>query len=208
MTSMCRSITIAIPIATGIVPGSGGAELGSHEARAKEIFKQLVEINTTHSVGDTTKAAEAMAARFKAAGFSMDNARRASARTVGGAAAVEVAVLLGEHERVHRPVLALRFDDVEVREQDHRPLRAGAAIAHDEVALLRRRSEHAHVGIRKASRLEPRGHRLRSLRRVANGVRRVDLDELLEDLLRARLRAIPFAPPGPGTMPLRSEWRS
>ena len=37
--------------------------------RAKEIFKQLVEINTTQSVGNTTQAAEAMAARLKAAGF-------------------------------------------------------------------------------------------------------------------------------------------
>jgi acetylornithine deacetylase/succinyl-diaminopimelate desuccinylase-like protein len=45
------------------------AQTGPHEARAKEIFKQLVEINTTQSVGSTTQAAEAMAARFKAAGF-------------------------------------------------------------------------------------------------------------------------------------------
>jgi acetylornithine deacetylase/succinyl-diaminopimelate desuccinylase-like protein len=45
------------------------AQHALHEARAKEIFKQLVEINTTHSVGDTTEAAEAMAARFRAAGF-------------------------------------------------------------------------------------------------------------------------------------------
>jgi len=46
------------------------AQTGSHETRAREIFKQLVEINTTDSVGSTTAAAEAMAARFKAAGFS------------------------------------------------------------------------------------------------------------------------------------------
>jgi acetylornithine deacetylase/succinyl-diaminopimelate desuccinylase-like protein len=45
------------------------AQNGANETRAKEIFKQLVEINTTHSVGSTTAAAEAMAARFKAAGF-------------------------------------------------------------------------------------------------------------------------------------------
>lgn len=45
------------------------AQTGTHEARAREIFKQLVEINTTDSVGSTTAAAEAMAARFKAAGF-------------------------------------------------------------------------------------------------------------------------------------------
>ena len=36
---------------------------------AREIFKQLIEINTTDSVGDNTRAAEAMAARFRAAGY-------------------------------------------------------------------------------------------------------------------------------------------
>ncbi|HMG90714.1 MAG TPA: M20/M25/M40 family metallo-hydrolase [Chryseolinea sp.] len=35
----------------------------------REIFKELIEINTTESVGSTTKAAEAMAARLRAAGF-------------------------------------------------------------------------------------------------------------------------------------------
>src|SRR5580700_6257496 len=36
---------------------------------ARDIFKQLVEINTTDSVGDNTQAAEAVATRFRAAGF-------------------------------------------------------------------------------------------------------------------------------------------
>jgi acetylornithine deacetylase/succinyl-diaminopimelate desuccinylase-like protein len=35
----------------------------------RDIFQQLVEINTTDSIGDNTSAAEAMAARFRAAGF-------------------------------------------------------------------------------------------------------------------------------------------
>ncbi len=34
-----------------------------------DIFKELIEINTTHSVGSTTKAAEAMAARLRGAGL-------------------------------------------------------------------------------------------------------------------------------------------
>src|SRR5205809_2524505 len=34
-----------------------------------DIFKQLIEINTTDSVGNVTTAAEAMAARLRAAGF-------------------------------------------------------------------------------------------------------------------------------------------
>ena len=45
------------------------AQTSPHDVRAREIFKQLVEINTTDSVGSTTLAAEAMAARFTAAGF-------------------------------------------------------------------------------------------------------------------------------------------
>src|SRR5438034_8944611 len=36
---------------------------------AREIYKALIEINTTDINGDTTKAAQAMAARLKAAGF-------------------------------------------------------------------------------------------------------------------------------------------
>jgi acetylornithine deacetylase/succinyl-diaminopimelate desuccinylase-like protein len=43
--------------------------LPPERALAREIYKQLVEINTTDSVGNTTVAADAMAARFKAAGF-------------------------------------------------------------------------------------------------------------------------------------------
>jgi acetylornithine deacetylase/succinyl-diaminopimelate desuccinylase-like protein len=40
---------------------------------AREIFKQLIEINTTDSVGNVTTAAEAMARRLRDAGFSGDD---------------------------------------------------------------------------------------------------------------------------------------
>src|SRR5580704_12344426 len=36
---------------------------------ARDIYKELIEINTTGSAGNTTVAAQAMAARLKAAGF-------------------------------------------------------------------------------------------------------------------------------------------
>ncbi len=39
------------------------------KALARDIFKELIEINTSDSVGDNTAAAEAMAARLLAAGF-------------------------------------------------------------------------------------------------------------------------------------------
>ena len=44
-------------------------DAGPHNLEARAILKELVEINTTDSSGSTTKAAEAMAARLKAAGF-------------------------------------------------------------------------------------------------------------------------------------------
>jgi len=43
--------------------------LAAHQLLARDVYKQLIEINTSDSVGDNTAAAEAMAARFRAAGF-------------------------------------------------------------------------------------------------------------------------------------------
>ncbi|MBA3242930.1 MAG: M20/M25/M40 family metallo-hydrolase [Acidobacteria bacterium] len=41
----------------------------------REIYKELIEINTTDSVGDNTKAAEAMATRLRGAGFAAEDVR-------------------------------------------------------------------------------------------------------------------------------------
>jgi len=110
---MSRSITIAIPIAVTSCLVLA-AQTGSHEARAKEIFKQLVEINTTHSVGDTTKAAEAMAARFKAAGFS-----DADVRVLGPSAKRGNLVVRYRGTGAKRPmVLMAHLDVVEAKRED------------------------------------------------------------------------------------------
>ena len=53
-----------------LVPGAIAAEgLNSNQQRAFDIYKELIEINTVTATGDTLKAAEAMAARLRAAGF-------------------------------------------------------------------------------------------------------------------------------------------
>jgi acetylornithine deacetylase/succinyl-diaminopimelate desuccinylase-like protein len=52
-----------------------GADLSAPQQTAKEIYKQLIEINTTHSTGDTTIAAQAMADRLIAAGLPKDDVR-------------------------------------------------------------------------------------------------------------------------------------
>src|SRR5437868_1592844 len=49
--------------------------LAPHQRLAYDIYKELVEINTVTATGDTAKAAEAMAARLRAAGFPADDVR-------------------------------------------------------------------------------------------------------------------------------------
>jgi acetylornithine deacetylase/succinyl-diaminopimelate desuccinylase-like protein len=51
-------------------PGTAHADaLTVHQQRARDIYKELVEINTVTATGDTARAAEAMAAHLRAAGF-------------------------------------------------------------------------------------------------------------------------------------------
>jgi hypothetical protein len=45
------------------------SELNDSQKLARDIFKELIEINTTHSVGNTTTAAQVMATRLRNAGF-------------------------------------------------------------------------------------------------------------------------------------------
>ncbi len=54
-----------------LLPVSAGAQaaLTPHQRAAREVYEQLVEINTVDSVGSVTTAVRAMAARFRAAGF-------------------------------------------------------------------------------------------------------------------------------------------
>jgi acetylornithine deacetylase/succinyl-diaminopimelate desuccinylase-like protein len=56
-----------------VVGGARGAAaqapLAPHQQLARDIYRELIEINTVDSVGSVTKAAEAMARRFRAAGF-------------------------------------------------------------------------------------------------------------------------------------------
>ena len=57
-------------VSAGLIALAARADgLTSDQQRAYDIYKELVEIDTTTATGDTKAAAEAMAARLKAAGF-------------------------------------------------------------------------------------------------------------------------------------------
>src|SRR5688572_3944922 len=73
VSSVLPALLIAALGAQGVPPASQRSSAG-HDALAKEIFKELIEINTTQS-GSTTRAAEAIAARLKSAGFPEDDVR-------------------------------------------------------------------------------------------------------------------------------------
>jgi acetylornithine deacetylase/succinyl-diaminopimelate desuccinylase-like protein len=68
INSMTRSIPTSVLLLAAAVCVS--AQSGPNDAKAREIYKQLIEINTTDTpAGNVTKAAEAIAARLTAAGF-------------------------------------------------------------------------------------------------------------------------------------------
>jgi acetylornithine deacetylase/succinyl-diaminopimelate desuccinylase-like protein len=64
-----EAATTATPATAAIADGDDGSGLLPHQQLARDLLKELVEINTTDSSGDNTAAAEAMAARLRAAGF-------------------------------------------------------------------------------------------------------------------------------------------
>lgn len=83
-------------------------------ALARAIFQELIEINTTHSTGNTTTAAEAMAARLRAAGFPAADVRVLGPDPRKGNL---VARLRGAGRR--KPLLLLaHLDVVEARRED------------------------------------------------------------------------------------------
>jgi hypothetical protein len=101
------------------------------------------------------------------------------------AAAVEVAVLLQEHERIDRPVLAQRFDDVEMTDQQHRTLATRALEARDEVLLAPAGTDHLHIFSREAAIAQPLRHGFSGRSRAQARLGGLDLDELLEQVARS-----------------------
>jgi acetylornithine deacetylase/succinyl-diaminopimelate desuccinylase-like protein len=67
--AMVLTAAIALPVPAYTVPVPPTPADAESIKLATDIFKQLIEINTSHSVGSTTIAAEAMAKRLRDAGF-------------------------------------------------------------------------------------------------------------------------------------------
>src|SRR5207247_9185566 len=103
----CAALTLAL------LPRVGATQSGLSDAErrlARDIFRELIEINTTDSLGNTPRAARAMARRLVAAGFP----------------AADVQVLIGPDPRHGNLVARYRAPGPAGRRM---PLRPGVVVA-------------------------------------------------------------------------------
>jgi acetylornithine deacetylase/succinyl-diaminopimelate desuccinylase-like protein len=109
------SLGLAAAILIAALAGAHAADTRSPEQRAfLEIYRELVEINTTQSSGDTVRAAEAMAAHLRAGGLPAGDIHVLSSGPRKGNLVVR---LRGTGAR--RPLLLLaHLDVVEAKRQD------------------------------------------------------------------------------------------
>jgi acetylornithine deacetylase/succinyl-diaminopimelate desuccinylase-like protein len=104
---MRARLTTSVLMAS-FVAGIVGAVAQTPQQRAfRELYRELIEIDTTDATGDTLKAAEAMAARLRATGFPADDIRVVS---TGPRKGNLVARLRGTGAR--KPMLLLAHIDV------------------------------------------------------------------------------------------------
>jgi acetylornithine deacetylase/succinyl-diaminopimelate desuccinylase-like protein len=99
---LASCVILLVPLAS-----SSAQTLPPHQQIAFDIYKELVEINTVTATGDTSRAAEAMAARLRAAGFTASDVQVLSPAPRKGNL---VARLRGTGKR--KPILLLAHTDV------------------------------------------------------------------------------------------------
>lgn len=109
-----RSVaTVSVALATTAVQADSASQEASNRL-AREIYAQLIEINTTDSVGNVTTAAEALAKRFRAAGFPA-----ADVQLLGPRENKKNLVVRLRGTGAHKPVLLLgHLDVVEAPRED------------------------------------------------------------------------------------------
>jgi acetylornithine deacetylase/succinyl-diaminopimelate desuccinylase-like protein len=96
------------------VPAIAQNSSADHQRLGREVLKELIETNTTHSSGSVTAAAERMAARLVSAGFP-----QADVQVVGGAEKKRNLVARYRGNGAREPILFIaHLDVVEARRED------------------------------------------------------------------------------------------
>jgi acetylornithine deacetylase/succinyl-diaminopimelate desuccinylase-like protein len=113
-----RAALLSVGLAAGALAAAGAAPApAADEASFRALYRELIEINTTRSVGSCTEAAEAMRARLAAAGIPGSDMQILAPpdRPKDGAL---IAVLHGR-DRKAKPILLLaHIDVVEAKRED------------------------------------------------------------------------------------------
>lgn len=110
-------VATTLAIAGFAVASSAAEAVSADEAAFRALYKELIEINTTRSVGNCTQAAEAMRAHLAAAGYPDEDLQILAPPDAPNDGAL-VAVLRGK-DRSAKPILLLaHIDVVEAKRED------------------------------------------------------------------------------------------
>lgn len=117
--SLRRSLSLAVAASLAAASAASAQQaLTPYQSMGRDILKELVETNTEWSVGSTTKAAELLAARFRAAGFAAADVRIVGPDT-GRDAKNKNLVVRYRGKGLRKPVLLIgHLDVVEARRAD------------------------------------------------------------------------------------------
>ena len=119
MSFRVRRRILLLVLACGISAGGSATAqaVGDGEATFRDLYRELVEINTTRSIGSCTRAAEAMRARLLAAGLPEADAQVVAPadRPQDGAL---VALLRGRDPALKPMLLMAHIDVVEAKRED------------------------------------------------------------------------------------------
>src|SRR6266704_4788395 len=107
-----------------------------------------------------------------------------------GSAAVKVAVFFDEFEWIGGPILAVRFDDVQVPDEQDGLAISGSVKTNDEILLSLVGTGDMEVLLSETCFEQTASQRFGGGRHIADGVRRIDLNELLENVARKLLCVI------------------
>jgi acetylornithine deacetylase/succinyl-diaminopimelate desuccinylase-like protein len=118
MRSIGRALLGGCGVALGLLPLAAAAQAMTPERQAFfGLYKELVETNTSLSVGSCTKAAAQIAARLRAAGYADADITQFSVPDHPREGGV-VAVLAGSDKRVKPMLLLGHLDVVEAKRED------------------------------------------------------------------------------------------
>src|SRR6185503_6366099 len=116
ISKMFRRIFGAV-LALGVAHAAAAQDLRPDQVRFREIYKELVETNTSLSVGSCTEAAAKMGARLKAAGFTDADITYFAIPEKPKEGGV-VAILKGSDPKAGAVLLLGHLDVVEARRED------------------------------------------------------------------------------------------